>query len=93
VLLLLPMSLKLFHTLENHEHKVCNSKINKHFHQQEIDCSFYHVQSHMASIFITTHFDLYTQLLFHESPIVVSKTETDFQIFHKSSRAPPFFIV
>jgi hypothetical protein len=38
--LLLPFAVKLEHIFEDHEHSVCNSKIENHIHQLNDDCDF-----------------------------------------------------
>lgn len=42
--LLLPFAVKLDHVFENHEHVVCNSTIENHLHESEVDCDFFDYQ-------------------------------------------------
>ncbi len=43
--LLFPFALELDHVFQNHQHSACNSKINKHFHEDEVDCQFYNYKN------------------------------------------------
>lgn len=36
--LIVPLSIQILHVLENHEHGVCTSKVEKHVHKKDFDC-------------------------------------------------------
>lgn len=36
--LIAPLSIQTLHVLENHEHSVCTSKVDKHIHEKDFDC-------------------------------------------------------
>jgi hypothetical protein len=39
---LLPLAIQVVHSFENHEHVVCKSVSDSHFHQKDVDCSSLH---------------------------------------------------
>lgn len=93
IVLLLPMSLKFLHSLENHEHKICTSKNIPHFHEQELDCSFYHVQLTTNALFVSNKITLYKSIFYLQNPILKNSNKIGNITYQKSSRAPPVFIV
>lgn len=44
LIVLVPTSIQLIHELENHEHAVCSSINEHHFHQNDINCDEFHKQ-------------------------------------------------
>lgn len=38
---ILPIAVHSIHDALNHEHKVCNSKIEQHIHQKDVDCKLH----------------------------------------------------
>lgn len=93
VLLLLPIGVQFFHTLENHEHTVCDSKEVSHIHAQEIDCSFCHVQLDTNTVFDSNCIAFYSPVINNSIPVSFEKQNTEIHLFYKSSRGPPKFIV
>lgn len=93
VLLLLPIGVQLVHTLEDHEHKVCNSKEVQHIHEKELDCSFCHLQLKNLSIFEFYSFDKIILKQIDSTPFSVTKRKTETYQKFFFSRGPPIFIV
>ncbi|WP_439131213.1 hypothetical protein [Polaribacter sp.] len=48
----MPITLNSIHDALNHEHTVCNSKIEQHIHQKDIDCSLHLLKQ--SSSFLTS---------------------------------------
>ncbi len=86
------MGIQFSHALENHEHFVCNSKEISHVHEQQIDCSFFHVQLNNSTVFNNNHFTLLKLIITDSVPEYFEKQNTDTHLFYKSSRGPPTFI-
>ena len=49
-IVILPFAIQIVHALQDHEHLVCNAKEVKHFHDQDTNCSFYHLTIEQNSI-------------------------------------------
>ena len=90
---MLPATIKLVHLLENHEHVVCTSKTEQHFHEIEIDCTFCHVQSEIFTTEFTSNYDVIPQHFY--SDISSKQPQKIKVVYHskKTSRGPPNFIV
>jgi len=41
MIFLSPIAINSLHDLMNHEHNYCNSKIEKHIHEKEVDCKLH----------------------------------------------------
>lgn len=93
VLLLLPIGVQLVHTLENHEHKVCNSKEVQHIHEKELDCSFCHLQLKKSSFLELYSFDEIILKQIESTLLSVTKRKTETYQKFTFSRGPPTFIV
>ena len=91
--MMLPATIQLVHLLENHQHEVCISKTEEHFHEAEIDCSLCHVQAETFTVDFTSNYDVIPQHFY--SDISTKQPEKIKVVYHskKSSRAPPYFIV
>lgn len=91
--LLLPSAIQLAHTFENHEHTVCTSTDNQHFHEQELDCSQLHFNFEVFSFTATSNYAVIPQHFYkkeyNEQPQLVSVVYSE----KKSSRGPPYFTV
>lgn len=92
VILLLPIGVQFVHTLENHEHIVCNSKEVSHIHEQKIDCSFCHVLLENNTVFNLNTVNLHNYSTIDITPIYVVNKHIEVYLFFNSSRAPPKFI-
>lgn len=90
--LLVPTTVKLFHSLADHEHEVCISESTHHVHEIDIDCEFYKFK-------ISKHY-LYT--IYHDDPILDNKTTrliksqygflSDYQKLPFALRGPPAIV-
>ena len=91
--MLIPASIKIAHVLENHEHTVCTSSIDNHFHEINIDCEEFHKQLSVFSLDLPSNYEViptnYYINLYNDKP---QKTK---QVYHskKSSRGPPAFTI
>ena len=92
VLLLFPIGIQFAHSLENHEHFVCNSKENSHIHAQQIDCRFCHIILETNTVFNNNHFEFYSPTIIDIIPVFFEKENTETPLFYKPSRGPPKFI-
>lgn len=92
VFLLLPMLVQFGHTLENHEHKICDSHDIQHINKQKLDCSFLHVFSDLTTAFI--HNSNVTKIHFTatKKPVFIANLINDIALLYKPTRAPPVFI-
>lgn len=93
LLLFLPTAVLTAHLFENHEHTVCTSTNEQHYHSQDIDCSLDHYQFTIytyqsSDSFVTEIQHYYKQNYTTQNNIVVSAYTQQ-----KSSRAPPYFTV
>ena len=93
IVIILPFAIQTLHALEGHEHRVCNAKDVKHFHQQEVNCSIYHQIIEQNSIDFLTEFNLEIPLFFSDNPVSFYQSLHGIDLQLKPSRAPPYFIV
>ncbi len=93
VILLLPIAVQFVHILEEeHEHIVCESENIQHIHKVEIDCSVYHFQQHVVTIFTFTSVDFISKKLINSSPISFNDKWNYEQILQHLNRGPPFVL-
>ncbi|WNW02464.1 hypothetical protein RRF68_03290 [Tenacibaculum sp. HL-MS23] len=89
--LLIPSVIQLAHTLENHEHAVCTSINDHHFHEKELDCSLLHYQLQVFSYTTASNYAVIPQhfykTTYNEQPQVISVVYVD----KKLTRGPPYF--
>ncbi len=89
-LLLLPASIQLIHSFEQHEQTICTSKVENHIHENDFKCELCHLQAKTFAILPTETFSL------SENKINFKKA-TNYQFLYKhqllsfSLRGPPFF--
>jgi len=92
-MLLLPTVIATIHLLENHEHIVCTSTNDQHYHTQEFDCSLSHFQFSTFTYQTVENYAVIPQhfykLDYNTQPQLISFVFAD----KKSSRAPPYFTV
>jgi hypothetical protein len=90
--LFIPATVQLIHVIEGHEHQVCVSLEEQHFHENEFDCSLFHRQYQTLSLdfplndFTITNDKYYT--LFYDI------FQFEHVIFHskKNPRGPPIIV-
>ena len=93
VMVILPFAIQTVRVLQDHEHKVCVAKEVKHFHNQDADCSFYHLTIEQNSIDLVVNYDLEINTFINLNPTFYHFKGYQNQNRLKSSRAPPGFIV
>jgi len=93
LIVILPFAIQTYHALQDHEHKVCSAKEVKHFHDQGVDCSFYHLIIEQNSIDLDINYDLEINKVINLNPTFYYYKDYQNQNQLKSSRAPPSFIV
>ena len=71
--LLLPIGIQFAHSFEKHEHLVCDLVDIEHIHEQELDCSFCHVQLNTSSIFEEYQFNLIYSKLIEEKTFFINR--------------------
>ena len=93
LIVLFPFTVQAVHALDNHEHQICTAKNVKHIHQENLDCSIFHLQIDNNSFDLFTDIEAYfPQLIVHDFD-VQERTKYKVNNFSKSSRAPPYFII
>lgn len=89
VSLLLPIGISFSHALHRHEHVVCNATTEKHIHQQNIDCSYFHYISQVQTASPVYQYEIFSLFIPFENPVLVRS----FYLFDKLTsflvRGPP----
>ena len=89
-LLLLPASIQLIHSFEQHEQTICTSKVENHIHENDFKCELCHLQAKTFAI-------LTTEIFSFDQKIINFKNDKNYQFLfiHQqlsySLRGPPFF--
>lgn len=91
--LLFPSAIQLAHTFENHEHTVCTSTNDQHFHKKELDCSLLHFNFEVFALNFNSDYNLiavlYFKTLFNDQPQFIPVNH----IVKALPRAPPFNLI
>lgn len=89
--LLLPTAIQVVHAFEKHEHTVCTSINDDHFHEKELECSLLHYQLQVFSYTTASNYAViplhFYKTTYNEQPQVLSVVYTD----KKNTRGPPYF--
>ena len=93
LIVVLPFAIQTFHGLQHHEHKVCTAKDVRHFHDQDADCSIYHLRIEQRSMDLVINYDLDIHPVINLNPTFYFFKKYQNKYKYKSSRAPPGFIV
>ena len=93
LIVILPFAIQTVRVLQDHEHNVCTAKEVKHFHDQDADCSFYHLTIEQNSIDLVVNYDFEINTFINLNPTFYHFKNYLNQNQLKSSRAPPYFIV
>ncbi|WP_435262811.1 hypothetical protein [Tenacibaculum sp. nBUS_03] len=91
LVLLLPSVIQCVHAFENHEHIVCSSVDEHHFHEQEIDCSILHFQVGVTTFEHSNDYNVIKTNIYNpqfNQPLTVLLYNTN----KKTPRVPPFVI-
>ena len=93
LVLLIPFVIQFEHAFENHEHTVCTSTDDHHFHEQELDCSLLHYQLQVFSYTTASNYAVIPQHFYktsyNQQPQVISVVYFD----KRTTRGPPSFTV
>ena len=86
---MLPATIQLVHLIENHQHEVCISKTEKHFHKKDIDCTLCHLQAENLAIDFMSNNDVIPQFFYAD--ISSKQPQNSKVVYHskKTSRGPP----
>lgn len=89
-LLFVPASIQIIHAFETHEHIICTSEDEQHFHVDDMECILCHLQAETHGIIQKSDYETLTRSNFIE--------EVNFYNFYHnhqhlsySLRAPPIF--
>jgi len=93
VLLALPVGLQLVHTLENHEHKICDSKDLQHIHKQELNCNIYHVKLRTESFDLNIQTSLFIEIAKNSTSQFLAVESSFYPQKNTTTRGSPLFII
>lgn len=92
-MLLLPTVVLTIHLFENHEHTVCSSTNEHHFHEQDLDCSLAHYHFNTFTYQTAENFSVVPKHFYKSDYATQPQLISFVYAEKKSSRAPPFFTV
>ena len=90
---MIPASIQIAHAFENHEHTICTSLVENHFHEDNVDCDEFHKQLIVFSVIFSSNFDVIPSHFY--SITFIDKPQKFKDVYHseQSSRGPPFFTI
>jgi hypothetical protein len=91
--LFIPATVQLIHVIEGHEHQVCVSSDEQHFHENEFDCSQFHRPFQTLTIDFPNHSVVIPQQYYVETPNSYIQEKGIQLVSKKNPRGPPYFIV
>ncbi|WGH76186.1 hypothetical protein P8625_03185 [Tenacibaculum tangerinum] len=80
---------QLAHVFEKHEHTICVSKNDHHFHESDIDCDQLHYQFKFFSQRLAQDFEVIVPAFFKATFSLKSQIASVYHNSKKLSRAPP----
>ncbi|ARV05741.1 hypothetical protein BTO04_03070 [Polaribacter sp. SA4-10] len=90
VIFLLPIAINSVHDFLNHEHAVCNSKIEQHIHEKDIDCNLHLIKQ--SDYFIaTTDYNIITNFIISNNSSQYSFLKNHYQLSFYL-RGPPLYV-
>lgn len=92
-IVLLPFAVQFSHAFEKHEHSVCEAQNKTHFDSHEVDCSVFHFKINTDTVEFTLTKYLAQNILIEEKKTSFKSIIATANIYYKSLRAPPYFIV
>ncbi|MEN8702555.1 MAG: hypothetical protein ABF311_03205 [Polaribacter sp.] len=92
VIFLLPLAINSVHDLLNHEHTVCNSKVEKHVHEKDIDCKLHLLKENDVFLAEST-FKLTINTIAKRDNCAKYNFLQNYQQLSFSLRGPPFYIL
>ena len=57
-MLFLPSSIQIAHAFESHEHIICSSDVEHHFHEDDIECVLCHLQADSYAVLNREVYDI-----------------------------------
>jgi len=90
VIFLLPMAIDSVHDFLNHEHTICNSKIETHIHEKNLDCKL-HLIKQSDSFLTTTHYNIITNIIISSNALQYSFLKNHYQLSF-NLRGPPLYV-
>ncbi|MCF2875604.1 MULTISPECIES: hypothetical protein [unclassified Tenacibaculum] len=92
--MLTPTLVRASHDLfEDHEHIACTSKTEQHLHELENDCDDLHLQLKVTYFDFGNNYELFSEDIHIEKALRSPKQFNSNFTSHKSSRAPPSYII
>ena len=92
-MLLLPTIVLTAHLFENHEHTVCSSVNDHHFHEKELDCSLDHYQFSTSTYKATESYTVIPKHFYKTDYEVKPQLISFIYVDKKSSRGPPIVTI
>jgi len=90
VIFLLPMAIDSVHDFLNHEHTICNSKIETHIHEKDLDCKL-HLIKQSDSFLTTAHYKIITNIIIYNNSLQYSFLKNHYQLSFYL-RGPPLYV-
>lgn len=87
------MSVQFAHTMESHEHDVCELKYVKHFHNNDLDCEFNHFLFDTSATTVADNNEEKETPYFLLKPQFYSENNFGIESFTTKTRGPPTFII
>ncbi|WP_299104644.1 hypothetical protein [uncultured Tenacibaculum sp.] len=91
--LLIPSVIQIAHAFEEHEHIVCTSKYDQHFHQDDADCAEMHYQLKVFNHTFSTDYDLVSLDNFKSRFNLKPQFNSVSHVVKRLPRAPPCNLV
>ena len=88
VIFLLPIGVNSLHDFMNHEHSVCTSKIEKHIHEKDLDCSL-HLLKQNDSFLTSNNFKILTNTIISDNNSLTYNFLKNHHQLSFSLRGPP----
>lgn len=89
---LFPFFVQAAHAFETHEHTICTAKFEKHYHEDEIDCSICHFQIKHETFDFSADYSLENFKENKSKNFKVLQVDYVYYSTHKSTRAPPHLV-
>ncbi|MBL4606153.1 MAG: hypothetical protein JKY02_10985 [Flavobacteriaceae bacterium] len=91
--MLLPATIQLVHVFEQHEHIICSSDTEQHFHEDDAECVLCHLQSRTTYIGFTNNYEVIPTSFYQSYDQGKTVVFASGYLFKKPSRGPPYFTV
>jgi hypothetical protein len=84
------MAIDSVHDFLNHEHTICNSKIETHIHEKDLDCKL-HLIKKSDSFLTTTHYNIITNIIISSNALQYSFLKNHYRLSFYL-RGPPLYV-